>query len=103
MEEKSKKDREKDVRDRILKALENMGYKYRTVGGIAQESKLPRAVVVEAIKKDSELTPQIKIAPFKAKNGKVLITTKVKFGKTATAKEKFVDFFASKRAGVDDV
>lgn len=91
-----------EVSIRIISALNNRQYKVRTIGGIAQETGLSRTVVAEAIRNNSELTKVVKISPVRAKSGKVLITTKERFGKESSLKEKFIDFFSTARIGVHD-
>lgn len=94
-------DTEERVRRKILEALHNKQYKARTITGIAAETKLTARSIVNAIKKDQMLTGAVKIYPIRAKDGRVLITTKARFAEEATKKEKFVDFFASNRLSLD--
>lgn len=87
---------------RIVSALNNKKYTVRTISGIVHETGLSRAVVLEAIRKNKELAKAVKISPFRSSNGSVLITTKERFNNEASLKEKFIDFFSSRRVGVVD-
>lgn len=91
-----------EVSVKIVSALNNKQYKARTIGGIAQETGLPKTVVVEAIRSNGELVKAVKISPIRSSGGKVLITTKERFGNEASLKEKFIDFFSTLRIGVVD-
>lgn len=86
----------------IVSALNNPKYKARTIAGIVQETKLDRSTVVEALKSDKLLASTVKVNPVRTKDGRVLVTTKDRFLKEASLKEKFIDFFASKRVQIDD-
>lgn len=90
------------VREKIVIALNNPAYRSRTLLGISQETKLKPAVVLKAIKNDRMLAHAVKIVPMRSQDGRLLITTKNRFSNEASLKEKFVDFFASKRQEVAD-
>lgn len=92
-----------EVSATIVGALNNKKYKARTISGIASETGLPKLVVIEAITNNEELKKAIKISPIKTDGGKVLITTKERFTKESSLKEKFIDFFATHRVGGIDV
>lgn len=91
------------VHGKIVAALGNKQYKARTITGIAKEIKVPQRVVVKAIREDKRLSGIVKVFPIRSKDGRILLTTKDRFAQEATPKEKFVDFFASKRLALDGV
>ena len=91
------------VRRKIRAALDNPAYRSRTLQGIAGETRLPPEVVLKAIQRDRQLAAQVKVIPILAQDGSVLITTKSRFAREASFKEKFVDFFASHRQELADV
>jgi len=91
-----------EVREKIVLALNNPSYRSRTLQGISQETKLQPTVVLQAITNDRILAHAVKIVPMRSKDGRLLITTKNRFSKEASFKEKFVDFFASRRQEVVD-
>ena len=88
------------IRKKIVGALNNPLFRTRTLDGISKETKLPTKVVLRAIQNDKQLARTVKVVPMRSRDGKVLITTKSRFSKEASLKEKFVDFFASKRPEV---
>jgi hypothetical protein len=92
-----------EVGKRIFFALNNLRYKARTVYGLSKETDLPVSVVVDAIKSNPALMDAIKIYPYKSKEGVVLITTKERFREGSSFKDRFVDFFATRRAGMSDL
>lgn len=85
-----------EVREKVLKALNNPKYRARTLSGISKETHIAPKQITNAIKKEP-LSSLVKIIPKRADNGSFLITTKDRFESDATLKEKFIDFFASKR------
>jgi hypothetical protein len=85
------------IREKIITALNNPSYRYRTLTGISQEANLNPAVVLCAITNDKTLAKAVKIFPMRARDGRTLLTTKERFSEEATLNEKFVDFFATKR------
>lgn len=91
------------VRRKIRAALDNPAYRSRTLQGIAGETRLPPELVLKAIQQDRQLAAQVKVIPILAQDGSVLITTKSRFAREASFKEKFVDFFASHRQELADV
>jgi len=91
-----------EVREKIVLALNNPSYRSRTLQGISQETKLKPTVVLQAITNDRVLAHAVKIVPMRSKDGRLLITTKSRFSEEASFKEKFVDFFASRRQEVVD-
>jgi putative aminopeptidase FrvX len=92
-----------EVGKKITSALDNPKYKLRTIGGIAKEVRLNRSVVVRELKSNKRLASTVKISPIKANDGSVLITTKERFLKEASFKDRFIDFFATKRSEIKDV
>ncbi|CAO3858270.1 hypothetical protein [Achromobacter mucicolens] len=92
-----------NVRQQIVNALNNGRYTARTIAGISKEAKLKSATVVEAIRTDDSLRSVVKVMPIRAKNGRVLLTTKERFQNEASLKTKFIDFFASRKVGIKDV
>lgn len=91
------------AREKIVVALSNRSYRARTVKGIATEAGLREADVVSALSSDAALAKVVKIYPVKSKDGRLLVTTKDRFAKEASTKEKFIDFFASQRPWIADV
>ena len=94
---------EQYVREKILKALTNTTYRARTISGVCSEAHLAKNVVVKAIKKDRVLANNLKVYPFRSKDGRLLLTTKDRFSKESTFKERFIDFFSTKRQNVSDI
>lgn len=92
----------REKREKIVGALSNGRYRARTVTGIAVEAGLREAEVVDALSSDQALAKVVKIYPVRSKDGRVLITTKDRFAKEASPKEKFIDFFASQRPWIAD-
>lgn len=90
------------TRTKIVNALSNTEYRARTISGVARESSLTSSQVIKAIKDDKTLGGIVKVYPIRSKEGRVLLTTKDRFAAEATIKERFVDFFASKRVGLED-
>lgn len=86
----------------ILQALNNQDYIARTISGIAREVNSSPVVIVRAIKSDPELKSIVKVFPRRAKTGEVLLTTREKFNKKASIKDKFIDFFSTNQASIDD-
>lgn len=103
---KLRKDLERDVLSeieaRILQALNNPEYVARTVSGIAKEVHASPVVIVRAIKNDPDLRTVVKVFPRRAKNGDVLLTTREKFNKKASFKDKFIDLFSTTQVSIDD-
>src|SRR5690606_17471504 len=95
-ERRKKHPQEEIVRERIINALMNQKYKARTISGVSKEAHLPKATVINALKKDSALAISLKVYPYRSKDGQLLITTKERFSKESTFKEKFIDFFSTK-------
>lgn len=92
-----------NVTVKIVGALNNKKYKTRTISGIVSETGLAKGVIIEAISNNNELKKAIKISPIRSRGGEALITTKERFAKESTLKEKFVDFFATRRVEAFDV
>ncbi len=90
------------VRARIVKALNNPAYKFRTLSSVAEEAGLSATVVAQLLRDDKVLARTVKLVPIRAPDGRVLLTTKDRFANEATFKEKFVDFFASDRPRLAD-
>ncbi|OHC26301.1 MAG: hypothetical protein A2Y50_07300 [Pseudomonadales bacterium RIFCSPLOWO2_12_59_9] len=94
------------IRGKIITALLNENYKARTILGVSQEAHLSKATVINAIKRDSTLVTNLKVYPYRSKDGQILITTKERFFKESTFKDKFIDFFSTKREdlqGLQDI
>ena len=95
-------ERQKEVRGKILAALKNTKYKIgRTINGIAKETSLSKKEVKFALTTDTILREEIKVYPRKRTDGKSLITTKKKYDKESTLRDKFVDVFATKRSSFE--
>jgi len=87
-----------DLRQRIVAAINNPQFNgRRTTDGIAAEAGVPRPVVLDAIRTDMALARIVKVCPFRAEDGRPFITTKERFYKDATFREKLVDFLATER------
>ncbi|AJE38632.1 hypothetical protein U876_11380 [Aeromonas hydrophila NJ-35] len=72
----------------------------RSIEGIAKEAHVSEEQLEQLINDDQELANEIKIMPFRSKDGKVLLMSKKRFLQEASLKIKFIDFFASKRQGI---
>ena len=70
----------------IFDALENPKFTWRTIGGIAEETKLTARVVEEIIK----MIPEVIEAPYTSKEQRRLFTTKGRYSKFATIWQKVV-------------
>lgn len=90
------------IREKIVTALNNPSYRSRTLRGISRETKLKPDVILSAIKNDKTLAVEVKIIPIRSRDGRILLTTKNRFSREASLKERFVDFFASKRQEVSN-
>lgn len=86
-------------REKIKTALNNKKYTMRSLHGIAKETDISFEKLADLIKNDGELAKDIKIMPFRSKDGRLLIMSKERFIKEASLKVKFIDFFATKRQG----
>lgn len=86
----------------IEAALKNTRYKARTIEGIAKEAKVSRSEVVYAIKHDARLREKVNVFPRRSKDGRVLITTKDRFSKEASVKDKFIYVFSTKLPKIND-
>lgn len=102
-EKRKKHPQEEVVRDLIINALMNQKYKARTISGVSKEAHLPKSTVINALKKDGALAVSLKVYPYRSKDGKLLITTKERFSKESTFKEKFIDFFSTKRQDLKNI
>lgn len=90
------------ARGRIFKALNNGRFVARTLGGISKETSIDRPLVIRYLRTDPELKTQVKVLPRRTRDGKVLVTTKDHFKKSASFSDKFIDVFASKRVTLKD-
>jgi len=88
-----------DVRGQILTALRNVNYKVRTVNGIATEVGVSNDAIQDLLTKDSLLAESVKLMPFKSKDGQYLYMDRTRYSKETSLSEKFVDLFATIRAG----
>lgn len=87
------------LRERVLEALNNPKYKARTLSGIAKETNISQHDIKKVLNSEP-LISVVKVIPKRAENGNYLITTKTKFENNASLKDKFIDFFASKRGTI---
>lgn len=87
---------------RILGALNNQAYVARTIPGIAREAGMQVSGVIRAIKQDPQLRTVVKVYPRRTSSGQVLVTTRDKFSKKASLKDKFIDLFATRLPELDD-
>jgi len=92
-----------DLYVRILKALENPKYKARTISGIVKEANVSKKNVMEFLRHNKKLKEELKVYPRRRNDKKILLTTKRKFDKEATFKEKFIDLFSTYGGGIDNV
>jgi len=99
---KPKFGRNNTVRAQIITALNNNKFTMRSLGGIAKEVNITESELKEIISKDRTLSAEIKIMPFRSKDGKTLIMSKERFFKEAPFRYRFMDFFSSKLPGVKD-
>jgi len=88
-----------ETREKLLNSISNPHYNGRTLSAISRETGLSKKEIYHLIQNDSILREKIKLHPRKAANGKRLITTKSNFYKSATMRDKFIDFFATMRPG----
>jgi putative aminopeptidase FrvX len=86
------------IDDTILEVLNDQKYRARTIGGVAKAIGVSEKVVIHRLKRSKKLNEHVKIYPMHSRKGEALITSREKFEKTATVKERFVDFFATRRA-----
>ena len=84
---------------KILDALEDQRYVARTIDGICKELGTSKTEILDAITSDQVLSTKIKVYPRRAKGGKLLITTRDKFQRSAPALDKFISLFGSKTEG----
>lgn len=88
---------------KVLRALNNAKYEKRTFKGISKEVGLSRDEIIRLIKTDPGLRSKLKVYRRKTVSGEYLVTTKDRFYKTASFKDKFVDIFSTKEATIDDI
>jgi hypothetical protein len=93
---------EEDLRERILRALNNKDYIARTVSGIAKEVHIAPRQVVDVIVHDKDLRMCVKVYPRRNGKGKLLLTTKRNFKEKASLKDKFIDFFSTNQVSLED-
>ena len=77
---------EKDI-DAVLNALSNSNFKWRTIGGVAQETGLQTDVVRHAI---AEAADKIVRSALPSADGKDLFTTRERFQSVASFSEKLL-------------
>jgi hypothetical protein len=78
----------------VLSALENPKFRWRTIGGIAQETGIDAAEVTATIAK--EVGNSIVLAPAPSKEGEKLFSTRHRFLETASLSEKLVGAFKNR-------
>lgn len=88
------------VDSRIMMVLNDQKYKARTIYGVAKALGIKPEVIVNRLEHSKDLNQQVKIYPIKSKKGDVLITSRDRFDRSATFKERFIDIFATKRVVV---
>lgn len=91
-----------EMHARILQALNNQDYIARTVSGIAKEVHASPAKIVQIIKTDPNLKVIVKVFPRRTKTGEILLTTREKFHKKASIKDKFIDLFSTNQVSIED-
>ncbi|MEP0175530.1 MAG: hypothetical protein ABJH28_06415 [Paraglaciecola sp.] len=87
---------EKIDRD-ILRVLNLDDYQARTIKGLSKDVDKSENEIVERITYSKYLNEFLKVFPRKSRSGEVLITTKSKYEKSATYRDKFIDAFATSR------
>jgi UDP-glucose 4-epimerase len=87
---------------KIMRALDNNKFYARTIDGVAKEVGAKRSQVVDTIKNDLALRVEIKMLRRRSGDGRLLVTTKKRFSKEASFKDKFVDVFSSKKVKIED-
>ena len=87
---------------KILAALNDRKFKARTINGVAKSVNVDSKSVLARIDSSPELKCEVKVYPRRSKDGRVLITTKSNFSRTASVKDKFIDAFATKRVSIKD-
>lgn len=92
----------KDLRERILRALNNKDYIARTVSGIAKEVHIAPRQVVDVIVHDKDLRMYVKVYLRRNGKGQLLLTTKINFKEKASLKDKFIDFFSTNQVSLED-
>lgn len=90
------------ARVQIIKALNNGRFVARTLGGISKETSIDRSLLIQYLRADPELKAQVKVLPRRTRDGKLLVTTKDHFRKSASFSDKFIDMFASQRVTLKD-
>lgn len=98
---KKKQPQENFVRNQIIRALMNEKYKARTISGVSKETRLPIQTIISAIRRDKTLAVSLKVYPYRSRDGQILITTKDRFINESTFKERFIDFFSTKRQDLE--
>ncbi len=91
------------VRVVILNTLSDGRYVARTIKGLSSDAHLDISIIKDAIRRDEVLRQHLKIYPRRASDGSVLVTTPEVFRAKAGLVDMFIDLFASKRPGVEDV
>lgn len=91
-----------NIGELILNALNDEKYKARTIAGVAKSTRINPSRIVTALNTTPKLNQYVKIYPRRSKAGEVLITTREKFDKYASFKDKFIDAFATKRVTIKD-
>ena len=79
--------------DSVVGALENPEFSWRTVAGIARESGLTEAEVLEVLSQQTDLLFESSVL---SKSGERLFTTRRQFRKTATALDKLRGAFKNR-------
>jgi hypothetical protein len=81
----------------IMMVLNDKKYKARTIYGVAKALDIRPEAIVSRLANSRDLNQQVKIYPIKSKKGDVLITSRDRFDRSATLRERFIDIFATKR------
>lgn len=84
---------EEEKVDRVVKALENPSYQWRTARGIATEAELPVNDVLAILEKNSD---QVARSSIPAKSGENLYTTRRRFRETASSTSKLLGAFKNR-------
>lgn len=84
---KEKTDIDKELYEKIKKALENNKYNFRTISGAAKEAGVCISDVEATIQKNND---KIVVLFRRGKNGQKLITTREHYKKKASTKDKIM-------------
>jgi hypothetical protein len=82
-----------DVLKKVIAALENPKYKWRTIGGIAKETRLTADAVVNVLTSAAETIVRSSVP---SKDGDALFTTRARFRQSASVAERLRGAFTNR-------